>query len=324
MREGNMTKYIIRRVLLSIPVLLGITIIVFLLIHLAPGDPVTGMIDPTLGDINPEMIAREKAKLGLDKPVPVQYVYWLGRVVQGDLGYSLINRKPVTEMIGSRIWSTLQLTILALILSVVAGILLGILSAVKQYSWLDYLATLFSFSAVSVPGFFLALGLIYVLSLKLQWLPTSGMQTLGQPASFGEKAKHMIMPVTVLSVSITAPLLRYARSSMLEVLGQDYVNAARAKGLREWAVIMRHALPNALIPLITVIGLRLPTLFGGSVIVEQIFHWQGMGTLNIWAVMNQDYTVLMGLNMISAVLVLLANLLADLAYAVVDPRISYE
>ena len=319
-----MTKYIIRRVLLSIPVLLGITIIVFLLIHLAPGDPVTGMIDPTLGDINPEMIAREKAKLGLDKPVPVQYVYWLGRVVRGDLGYSLINRKPVTEMIGSRIWSTLQLTITALILSVVAGVLLGILSAVKQYSWLDYLATLFSFSAISVPGFFLALGLIYLLALKLQWLPTSGMQTLGQPDSLWDKIQHMIMPVTVLSVSITAPLLRYARSSMLEVLGQDYVNSARAKGLREWAVIMRHALPNALIPLITVIGLRLPTLFGGSVIVEQIFHWQGMGTLNIWAVMNQDYTVLMGLNMISAVLVLFANLVADLAYAVVDPRISYE
>jgi len=189
---------------------------------------------------------------------------------------------------------------------------------------LDYLSTLFSFSAVSVPGFFLSLGLIYILALKLKWLPTSGMQTLGQQASLWDTLKHMIMPVAVLAVSSTAPLVRYARSSMLEVLGEDYVNAARAKGLRDWAVIVRHAFPNALIPLITVIGLRLPTLFGGSVIVEQIFHWQGMGTLNIWAVLNQDYTLLMGLNMISAVLVLLANMLADIAYAAVDPRITYD
>ena len=319
-----MSKYILRRALISIPVLIGITIITFTLINVAPGDPVTGMIDPTLGDFSPELIERERAKLGLDKPLPVQYMLWLGRVLRGDLGYSLIKRKPVTEMIGHRIWATLQLTISALLVSTVVGIGIGVLSAVKQYSWLDYLSTLFSFSAVSVPGFFLSLGLIYILALKLKWLPTSGMQTLGQQASLWDTLKHMIMPVAVLAVSSTAPLVRYARSSMLEVLGEDYVNAARAKGLRDWAVIVRHAFPNALIPLITVIGLRLPTLFGGSVIVEQIFHWQGMGTLNIWAVLNQDYTLLMGLNMISAVLVLLANMLADIAYAAVDPRITYD
>jgi peptide/nickel transport system permease protein len=319
-----MGKYILRRTLISIPVLLGITVIIFILINVAPGDPVTGMIDPTLGDFSPELIERERVKLGLDKPLPVQYILWLGRVLRGDLGYSLIKRRPVTEMIGHRIWATLQLTISALLVSVVVGIGIGILSAVKQYSWLDYLSTLFSFSAVSVPGFFLSLGLIYILALKLKWLPTSGMQTLGQEASLWDKLKHMIMPVTVLAVSSTAPLVRYARSSMLEVLRQEYVHAARAKGLRDWTVIVRHAFPNALIPLITVIGLRLPTLFGGSVIVEQIFHWQGMGTLNIWAVLNQDYTLLMGLNMISAVLVLLANIIADVAYAVVDPRITYD
>ncbi len=319
-----MTKYIIRRILVSIPVLLGITIVTFALIHLAPGDPVTGMIDPTLGDFSPELIERERAKLGLDKPLPVQYVLWLGRVVQGDLGYSLINHRPVAEMIGGRIWSTLQLTISALVIGVLIGVVVGVLSAVKQYSALDYLSTLFSFSAVSVPGFFLALGLIYVFALKLKWLPTSGMRTLGQEPSLWDQLKHMIMPVTVLAVSITAPIARYARSSMLEVLGQPYVNTARAKGFREWTVILRHAFPNALIPLVTVVGLRLPTLFAGSVIVEQIFHWQGMGTLNISAVLNQDYTVLMGLNMISAILVLAANQLADIAYAIVDPRISYD
>jgi peptide/nickel transport system permease protein len=315
-----MGKYILRRLLISIPVLIGITMVIFALIQLAPGDPVTGMIDPTLGDFNPELVERERAKLGLDQPLPIQYVLWLGRVVRGDLGYSLINRQPVAGII----WSTLQLTISALILSILVGIPIGIVSAVKQYSALDYLTTFLSFVAVSVPGFFLSLGLIYVFALKLKWLPTSGMRTLGQAPSLWDQLKHMLMPVTVLAVSIMAPLVRYARSSMLEVLQQPYVNTARAKGFREGMVILRHAFPNALIPLVTVVGLRLPTLFAGSVIVEQIFHWQGMGTLNISAVMNQDYTVLMGLNMISAILVLLANQLADIAYAIVDPRISYD
>ncbi len=319
-----MLKYILRRLLISIPVLLGITIIVFLLINIAPGDPVTGMIDPTLGDFSPELIERERVKLGLDQPLPVQYVLWLGRVLRGDLGYSLINRQPVAEMVGHRVWPTLKLTLTALALSTIFGIGIGILSALKQYSWLDYLATFFSFAAVSVPGFFLGLGLIFIFALNLKILPTSGMETLGQAPSLGDKLIHMILPVTVLGIGSAAPLVRYARSSMLEVMRQDYVNTARAKGLRDWAVILRHAFPNALIPLITVVALRLPLLFEGSVIVEQIFHWQGMGTLNIWAVMNQDYTLLMGLNLMVGVLVLSANLLADIAYAVVDPRIRYE
>jgi peptide/nickel transport system permease protein len=319
-----MGRYILRRIIVSIPVLFGITIITFALIHLAPGDPVTGMIDPTLGDFNPELVERERAKLGLDKPLPVQYVLWLGRVLRGDLGYSMINRQPVSDMIGERILSTLRLTISALIIAIIIGIPIGIVSAVRQYSALDYVATMFSFVAVSVPGFFLSLGLIYVFALKLKWLPTSGMRTLGEDPSLWDSIKHMIMPVMVLAVSVMAPLVRYARSSMLEVLQQPYVNTARAKGFGDWIVIFRHAFPNALIPLVTVIGLRLPALFAGSVIVEQIFHWQGMGTLNIWAVMNQDYTLLMGLNMIAAILVLLANQLADIAYAIVDPRITYD
>jgi len=319
-----MFNYIAKRILISIPSLLGITIIVFILINVAPGDPVTGMIDPTLGDFNPEMVERERTKLGLDKPLPVQYVLWLGRVVQGDLGYSLITRQPVTKMIGERIAPTLKLTISALILSTIIGIGTGIISAIKQYSWIDYLITLFSFSAVSVPGFFLALGLIYILALQLHWLPTSGMRNLAGENTLWDSIRYMIMPVAVLGIGSAAPLARYARSSMLDILNLDYVNVARAKGLKPWMVIMNHAFPNTLIPLITVVGLRLPVLFAGSVIVEQIFHWEGMGTLNIWAVMNQDYTVLMGLNMISAILVLSANLIADIAYAVVDPRIRYD
>ncbi len=319
-----MGTYILKRLLVSLPVLVGITIIIFILINVAPGDPVTGMIDPTLGDFSPELITRERAKLGLDKPLPVQYVLWLGRVVRGDLGYSLISRKPVAELIGHRIWPTIRLTLAALLLSVITGIGLGVFTAVRQYSWADYLLTFLSFGAVSVPGFFLGLAFIYVFALKLHWLPTSGMETLGQPASVWDSLRYMIMPVTVLGIGSAAPLMRYARSSMLEVLHQEYINTARAKGLKDWVVILRHAFPNALIPLITVVGLRLPALFAGSVIVEQIFHWEGMGTLNITAVMNQDYTLLMGLNMISGILVLSANLLADIAYALVDPRIRFE
>lgn len=319
-----MGRYIIRRILISIPVLIGITIITFGLINLAPGDPVMGQMDPNaLSNLTPERIAAQRASLGLDKPLPVQYLTWLGRIVRGNLGYSMINRQPVSELVKHRIGPTLRLTICALLLSVVLGISIGIMAAIKQYSGIDYVASLFSFSAVSIPGFFLSLGLIYVFALKLHWLPTSGMRTLGQEPSLLDDIRYMIMPVAVLGIGSAAPLVRYARSSMLEVLRVEYVTTARAKGLREWAVIMLHAFPNALIPLITVIGLRLPNLFAGSVIVEQIFHWEGMGSLNIWAVLNQDYTLLMGLNMISGVLVLLANLLADIAYALVDPRIRY-
>ena len=316
--------YILRRILISIPVLFGITIIVFILINVAPGDPVMGMIDPTQGSFTADLIERERTRLGLDQPLPVQYVLWLSRVVRGDLGYSLITHKPVADLIWQRIVPTLKLTFLALLISILLGISIGILSAVRQYSWLDYLATLFSFAAVSVPGFFLSLGLIFIFALTLHWLPTSGMRTLGQPESLLDELRYILMPVAVLGIGSAAPLVRYARSSMLEVLRQEYVTTARGKGLRAWVVILHHALPNALIPLITVIGLRLPTLFAGAVIIEEIFNWEEMGRLNIWAVMNQDYTLLMALNMISGILVLLANLLADVAYAVADPRIRLE
>lgn len=319
-----MGQYIFRRVMISFPILLGVTIVIFLLIHFAPGDPVSGMMDPTTGNISSEFVEEQRAKLGLDQPLPVQYFFWLGRVVRGDLGYSLINGNPVNEMISERFWPTIKLTMLSLLVSVFFGTVVGVISAIRQYSLLDYSVTLISFIAVSIPGFFLALGMIFFFSLELGWLPTSGMMTLGEDASFWDSLKHLIMPVTVLGVGTAAPIARYARSSMLEVLNLEYVNVARAKGVRERLVIIRHAFPNALIPLITVVGLRIPMLFSGSVIVEQIFHWQGMGTLNIWAVMNQDYTTLMGLNLISAILVLSSNLITDISYAFIDPRIRYN
>lgn len=317
-----MGQYILRRILISIPVLFGITIIIFSLLQLAPGDPVTGMIDPTVGDFSPERIAAERESLGLNDPLPVQYFSWLGRVLKGDLGYSIILKKPISSMISLRLWPTLKLTGLALLLSSFFGIVIGIFSAVKQYSLLDYLSTFLSFLSVSLPGFFIALGMIFLFALKLDWLPTSGMSTLGGEGGFFDSIQYMIMPVAVLTISGAAPLVRYARSSMLECLKSDYMVLARAKGAKKWRAIYLHAFPNALIPLLTVIGLRIPALFAGAIIIEQIFHWQGLGTLNIWAVMNQDYPVLMALNLVSALMVLGANLITDIAYALVDPRIK--
>ena len=317
-----MGQYILRRILISIPVLFGITIIIFSLLQLAPGDPVTGMIDPTVGDFSPERIAAERESLGLNDPLPVQYFTWLGRVLKGNLGYSIIVKKPIASMISLRLWPTLKITGLALLLSSFFGISIGIFSAVKQYSLLDYLSTFLSFLSVSLPGFFIALGMIFLFALKLDWLPTSGMSTLGAAGGFFDSIKYMIMPVTVLTISGAAPLVRFSRSSMLECLKSDYMVLARAKGAKKWRAIYVHAFPNALIPILTVIGLRIPALFSGAIIIEQIFHWQGLGTLNIWAVMNQDYPVLMALNLVSALMVLGANLLTDIAYALVDPRIK--
>jgi peptide/nickel transport system permease protein len=280
------------------------------------------MIDPTVGDFSPERIEAERESLGLNDPLPIQYFNWLGRIIRGDLGYSIILKKPIASMISVRLWPTLKITLLALILSAVFGISLGVLSAVKQYSLVDYLSTFLSFLSVSLPGFFIALGMVFLFALKLDWLPTSGMSTLGGEKGFIDSIKYMVMPVAVLTISGAAPLVRYARSSMLECLKSDYMVLARAKGAKKWRAIYVHAFPNALIPLLTVIGLRIPALFAGAIIIEQIFHWQGLGTLNIWAVMNQDYSVLMALNLVAALMVLGANLLTDIAYALVDPRIK--
>jgi peptide/nickel transport system permease protein len=200
----------------------------------------------------------------------------------------------------------------------------GVLSAVKQYSFLDYASTIFGFAAISIPSFFLSLGTIYVFALTLGWLPTAGMATVGEPSSLWDSLRHLILPATVLGLAEAAPLIRYTRSSMLEIIKQDYVTVARAKGLRERSVIYGHALRNALLPLVTVIALSLPRLLGGTVIVEAVFAWPGMGTLAITAVRGRDYPVIMAINLISAVLILLSSLLADVIYAIVDPRIKYQ
>jgi peptide/nickel transport system permease protein len=295
------------------------------MVNLAPGDPVAALINPeTAALLGPEWYALQRERLGLDAPVPVRYVRWISEIAQGNFGYSTFDRLPVINKIADRVWPTLYLMLTVQVISLTIAIPVGIISALKQYSTIDYAVTIFGFAAISIPSFFLALGAIYIFSLKLGWLPVANMRTLGQEPSIGDYLSHLVLPATVLGLANAAPLIRYVRSSMLEVIRQDYVRVARAKGLGEWSVIMSHAARNALIPLITVIALTLPAILGGTVVIETIFAWPGMGQLAISAVRNRDYPMIMALNMIIATLILLSNLLADILYAAVDPRIKYD
>jgi peptide/nickel transport system permease protein len=316
-------RYILRRLIISIPVLLGITIITFFAYNLAPGDPIDAMIDPTVV-MDPSDLTRLRESLGLDQPIIVRYGIWLREALQGNLGYSYRSGEPVLERIGRRLPATLQLTVTSLIIAIGLGIPLGIFSALKQYSRFDYILTVFAFGGISIPSFFLALGAIYIFALKLKLFPSHGM---GDPdASFfmASRLQHLVLPALVLGLDRVAGFLRYTRSSMLEVLGQDYMVTAKAKGLAGNIIVIRHGLRNALISIITIIGLSLPAVFGGSVIVEAIFAWPGMGQMAITAVTQRDYPVLMGVALVSSVIVLASNLLADIAYAFADPRIRYN
>jgi peptide/nickel transport system permease protein len=317
--------YLARRVVLIVPLLLGITFLNFVLINLAPGDPITAMLDPMeVSSLSEAEIEAKREALGLDDPLPVRYALWLKELATGNLGHSIKFKRPVAEMIAERVGNTIRLTIVSLLIAVLVGVALGVLSAVRPYSLLDYGATAFAFVGVAMPGFFFALLLIYVFSLRIGILPTSGMTTPGADPSLLDRAKHMVLPVVALAYGDIGSLLRYTRGSMLETLHQDYVTTGRAKGLPEYRVILRHAFGNALIPLITVIGLHLPALVGGAFIIEAIFNWPGMGTLMLSAVTARDYTLLMGGLLVIGLLVLVSNLLADVAYAVADPRIRYR
>lgn len=319
-----MGRFLLRRILISIPVLLGITIAMYIIVNLAPGDPVTALMNPEqMANMGPEWIEAQRESLGLNDPLPMRYALWLRETVSGNLGYSSTDRLAVSEKIGERIGPTLKLMGVVITISVLVGIPLGVLSALKQYSWIDYVLTVFGFLAVSIPSFFLALIMIYIFALKLDWLPATGMYTVGQPRSFTDSLSHIIIPATVLGLSQAAPIIRYTRASLLETINQDYVTTARAKGLSQFRTISGHALRNALIPIITVIALQIPSLLGGTVIIEQVFAWPGMGSLAIGAVQARDYNLLMGINLIAACMILTSNILADVVYALVDPRIRY-
>jgi len=318
-------RWLIRRLLISVPVLLGITVLSFIFVRLAPGDPVRMMINPEyLAGGADEYVAQRRAELGLDKPLPVQYVAWLGEVARGNLGYSFFDRRPVGDILKERVWPTVELMGSALLLALIVGVPIGLLAAIRQYSVLDYTSAVLSLATISTPSFFLGLAAIYVFSLKLNLLPTSGMFSAGAPRSIGDDLQHLVLPAAILGLNLSGPFVRYARSSLLEVIRQDYLTTARAKGLPGRLVVVRHAFPNALIPLITVVGIQVPALFAGAVVVEQIFSWPGMGQMALASITQRDYPLLTGFILIVAVLVLLSNLLADIAYAVVDPRIRLQ
>ncbi|MHA6259112.1 ABC transporter permease [Sporosarcina sp. CAU 1771] len=316
-----MFQYIIRRILIAIPVLIGVTIFNFLIINMAPGNPVDMHVNPYATEADIEI---KKKALGLDEPIHIQYYYWMKNVVKGDFGYSYSTYEPVVDRISERIGPTILLIGTALVIAYLIAIPIGILSATKQYSWIDYLTTTFSFLGVSIPSFFLGLGVLYVFAIVFPILPTGGMNTLGGDNGIVDTFRHLILPATVLGTAIAASTVRYVRSSMLEVMGQDYLRTARAKGLKEYVVTNKHALRNALIPIITIIGMEIPLLIGGAVITEQVFQWPGLGQLMIQSIGSRDYPTLMALTFIAALAVLVSNLLTDIFYSVADPRIKYE
>lgn len=323
-----MIRYIAKRLLQAIPLLFGIATITFFVIHLAPGDPMDMFLEPRLRrQMDPEAIELLRQRFGLDQPIHVQFGKWLASVAQGDLGESFRYRRPVTSLIAERIPYTLQLAVLALMFDALIGIALGIYSAVKQYSVADRAVTIGSLAIYSVPGFWLAIMLVMVFSVNLGWFPISQTRSLDYDllstwGKIGDRLWHLVLPVFVLGVGMAAGTARYMRNRLLEVLSEEYILAARARGLRERTVILRHALRNALIPILTIYGMSLPFLLGGAVLIENVFAWPGMGLLATEAVGARDYPVILATSMMAAVLVIFGNLLADVTYSIVDPRIS--
>jgi len=321
------SQYLLRRMLVSLLVLFTVSAGSFVLMHLAPGDPVYVYVNPEKRNMSPESLDALRHQLGLDRPILVQYLIWLRNTLEGNWGYSVKSRAPVLREIASRLPNTLLLSFASLILAVIVAIPIGTLSAVKQYSIVDYLSTIGAFVGISVPSFWFALILIWLFSVKLGWLPSTGMRTLTVELTGGaamlDVIRHLVLPVVVLSLAQMSEWTRYVRTALLEVLGQDYIRTARAKGVPESMVTIKHALRNALIPVITIAGLSLPALVSGAYVVETIFGWPGMGRLGVNAIMARDYPVIMGVTMMSCVVVIAGNLLADLAYVVADPRIHY-
>lgn len=322
-----MGKYVLRRLLQMVPILFGATLLIFLVIKLAPGDPFSAMIDPRM---DPRKIEELRRLYCLDCPLPLQYWNWLKQILQGDLGTSIRFKTPVATMIGDRLGPTLALGIASEFLVFVLGIPLGILAAVKKDSWIDYVTTGLAFAGLSIPAFFFGLLLIkgFALGSPFKVLPSSHYATAGEDYTGMEYmvdvGRHLILPALALGITGVAGLMRYVRTSMLEVLKQDYVRTARAKGLSDKVVVYKHALRNALMPVITILGLDLPTLVGGAIITESIFIWPGIGRMTYTALLERDYPVLMALNLMFALLTMIGSLLADLGYALVDPRIRYD
>jgi peptide/nickel transport system permease protein len=313
-----MILYAARRLGQSVVLLLLVSVIGFAVLHLAPGGPLAQFaMSPGMSVAQMQRIAHQ---MGLDQPLPIQYAVWAGHILRGDWGHSYRDNQPVLTIIASHLSATLELMVSATLIALVLGTWIGVLGAVRQYSLADYLATIGAMIALSIPTFWFGLVVIYIFSVRLGWLPAGNIAGSG-PSGLGDYAIHLILPSIVLALVTIATWSRYMRASMLDVIGQDYVRTARAKGLSRRRVLVHHALRNALLPMIAIAGLQLPTLLSGALVTETVFTWPGMGRLFLDSLGYRDYPMVMGLLMFTAVLVLLGNFIADLLYLVADPRI---
>src|SRR4051794_3587198 len=307
-----MSQYLVQRLILVVPVLLGVSVAVFLMLHLLPGDPALAMLAGQSG-ITPEDVDRVRRQLGLDQPVPVQYFNYIGRVLHGDFGESVHSHRPVLEMIAEQAGATIQLAFAAMVIAVTLGVTLGTISALRQNTWVDTLSMLVALFGVSMPSFWFGLILIYIFSLRLGWFPVTGEGGW----------QRLVLPAVALGMDFSAITARLVRANLLEVLRQEYILTARSKGIRDRVVVTRHALRNAMIPVLTIIGLQLGNLLGGAVVIETVFAREGIGRLAVTAILSKDFPLVQGIVLVAAVVYVSINLLIDLSYAMLDPRIRY-
>jgi peptide/nickel transport system permease protein len=318
-----MWAFIVRRLIQAVLIILLVTIIIFFAMRFLPGDPVLVYVSgDTLTSSSPEQIAAIRHEFGLDLPIAVQYINWLGDVLQGNLGKSIILRSSVNVEIASALPKTIYMGSIAFILSIVLGIPLGIIAAVRRGKWIDTLSTLFANLGVTAPVFWVGIIMVLIFGLYLHWLPIQGFVWPGD--NFGKSISSIVMPVACLTLYPMATIARQTRSAMLEVIRQDYIRTAMAKGLSERAIIIKHATRNGIIPVITLIGLNIRQIFGGQVLVEKVFNIPGMGRLSVDALFSQDYAIVQGVILVIALVVVIANLLVDLSYGWIDPRIRYD
>lgn len=318
--RGDVLGYVVRRIFHSIPLVIGVSIIAFGIMHLAPGGPLAVYtLNPTITVTD---IERIRVALGLDQPIHIQYLTWAKSMLTGSWGFTFFGGRPVLEVIIERLPATMILMGTSMALAILIGTLIGMLGAVRRNSIFDYLATTGAMLALSFPTFWFGLMAIYIFAIELRWLPSGGMYELGEEGNPWDLLRHLVLPVMVLTLVLVATWSRYARSSFLEVIQQDYIRTAKSKGLGTRQIMARHAFRNALIPLVALLGVQLPTLFSGALVAETIFSWPGMGRLFVDALNMKEYPILMGMIMFTALFVIVGNLLADIAIALIDPRVK--
>lgn len=315
-----MLKYFVKRILLLIPMVIIISLVVFIALELTPGDPLTAMLSPDqMVSMTTEELELMREKLGLNDPMMVRYIRWLGNMLKGDLGYSVMSGKPIIDILKNLLPATIKLTMFALLLSTFLGLLLGIIATIRQNSFLDYLSSIIGVIGISIPEFLIGILAILIFAIKLQWFPAQGRTDVGLTA--WQSLKYLVLPAVSLGLPLTAGLMRHTRNSMLDVLNKDYVKTARAKGLSEWKVYTKHVFRNAMMPISVLIFLRLPMLIGGSVVIEQVFGYAGIGNRLLTAINASDYQLVMIIVFMLSVVSLLASVLIDLFTALLDPRV---